>query len=603
VALSLRPYQEQAVKRTVEHFRRSTEPACLVLPTGAGKSLVIAALARLAKGRVLVLAHVKELCEQNFLKYDALVQRSGAPGAATAGLYSAGLGVKNASERVTFASIQSVQRNLADFGQPVSLVVIDECHRVSGEQDTQYGQVIDHLRKVAVDHGAPSVKILGLTATPYRMGMGWVYQRHARGVVRAEGPRPFAVCLYEVSLRHMIAQGYLTPPVVEDAPIAQYDFSAIDPDPFGRLPTREVNALLVRHRRVTESIVRQVVALAEEQGRRGVMIFAATVEHAKEIACYLPEEQTALILGETDDAKRDAGVAAFSEQRLRYLVNVSVLTTGFDAPHVDLIALLRPTGSVSLFQQIVGRGLRLHPEKRDCLVIDYAGNGFDVFAPEVGERKPTTDSVVVPVTCPACAFENAFWGRVDENGHVVEHFGRRCAALVGEEGKQARCSFRFRFKECEGCGAENDIAARRCGACAAPLVDPDEQLRKALGLKDGLVLRVAAMSLRQDGRCLEVTYHDEDGTSVRERFDFGNGRQRYRFNREFGRRIASGRRPLELEAPEQALTLETHLPTPDFVIARKQKGRKSFLRVEARIFDYEGRRRKADRAASSTDAP
>jgi DNA repair protein RadD len=590
--LPLRPYQAEAVRRTVEHFRKSTESACIVLPTGAGKSVVIAELIRKARGRVLCLAHVKELCQQNFEKYQALGGESARP----AGLFSAGLGSKDACREVVFGSVQSVAQNLAQFDQPISLLIVDECHRVSGKDSSQYGAVIDHLGKVAAESAAPPPKVLGLTATPYRLGLGFTYRRHFRGFFRSTEERPFEVCVYEVSLREMVESGFLTPPRVLDAPIAQYDFSSLGSEAlFDDSAPTELNALLVRHRRVTESIVEQIQSIALNEGRRGVMIFAATVEHAKEIAGYLPAEQTALVLGETDGARRDVLIEQFSAGNLRYLVNVAVLTTGFDAPHVDFIALLRRTESVSLFGQIVGRGLRLFEGKQDCLVIDYAGNGFDVFSPEVGELRPSEDSQVVEVECPACGHVNQFWGQKDETGRVVEHFGRRCQGQVdAEDGKPSRCSYRFRFKECQGCGAENDIAARSCSECKTPLVDPDTQLREALQLKDALVLRVAGTTLTLDGTRLKITYHDEEGTSVSELFDFQSAGQRHVFNREFGRRIASGRRPLDLDAPEQALALANHLPVPDFVVARKKKkGRHLWFRVEARIFDYEGRRRRA----------
>lgn len=596
--LSLRPYQEEAVRRTIEHFKTSAEPACIVLPTGSGKSLVIAELIQKARGRVLCLAHVKELCQQNFEKYEAL---SGLRGR-KAGLFSAGLGSKDAEREVVFGSVQSVAKNLSQFNEPVSLLLIDECHRVSGNDASQYGAVLDHLKTLSTESGAPAPKVLGLTATPYRLGMGWCYRRHFHGFFRTTEARPFEICIYEVSLREMVESGYLTPPRVFDAPIAQYDFSSLDAgtlfDPSAREP---VNALLVRHKRVTESITRQIVSITVAQERRGVMIFAATVEHAKEIAGYLPLNETALILGETEGARRDHLVDSFSQGKIRYLVNVAVLTTGFDAPHVDFIALLRRTESVSLFQQIVGRGLRLSSGKNDCLVIDYAGNGYNVFAPEVGEIRPSQDSEVVNVECPECGHENQFWGKLDETGRVVEHFGRRCQGEVesanegeGKTGQPSRCTYRFRFKECQKCGAENDIAARSCGECREPIVDPDTQLRDALALKDALVLRVSGLTLTVDGTRLKITYHDEDGASVREFFDFRNASQRKIFNREFGRRIASGRRPLELEEPEQALALQSHLPVPDFLVARKKKkDRHAWFRVEARIFDYDGRRRRA----------
>ncbi len=155
------------------------------------------------------------------------------------------------------------------------------------------------------------------------------------------------------------------------------------------------------------------------------MIFAATVAHAEEIMGYLPAEQAALITGATASAERTALIDAFKARQLKYLVNVAVLTTGFDAPHVDLIAILRPTESVSLYQQIVGRGLRLSPGKEECLILDYAGNPWDLYAPEVGEPKPDSDSEPVQVPCPDCGHANLFWGKRDGE-LVIEHFGRRC---------------------------------------------------------------------------------------------------------------------------------------------------------------------------------
>lgn len=134
---TLRPYQHEAVDATLQHFRKSRAPAVIVLPTGAGKSLIIAELARIARGRVLVLAHVKELVEQNYQKFASY--------GLAAGIFSAGLQRKDGSEKVIFGSIQSVARASAEFFRDFSLLVIDECHRVSLEDETQYAQVIERL--------------------------------------------------------------------------------------------------------------------------------------------------------------------------------------------------------------------------------------------------------------------------------------------------------------------------------------------------------------------------------------------------------------------------------------------------------------------------
>jgi len=584
---TLRPYQQQAVDATLRHFRQSDESAVIVLPTGAGKSLVIAELARLARRRILVLTHVKELVEQNHAKY----QSYGLAG----GIFSAGLKRKESRHQVTFASVQSVSANLDRFRDEYSLVIIDECHRVSGEETSQYQRIIELLRQQN-----DSLKVLGLTATPYRLAMGWIYRYHYRGFIRGSGDeqaKPFQHCIYELPLSYMINRGYLTRPELVNAAVAQYDFTALAQDRFGEYAEKDVNQLLSKHKRVTRAIIEQVMELAAD--RKGVMIFAATVDHAREITGYLPENETALVTGATDLKDRDLLIQRFKQRQLKYLVNVSVLTTGFDAPHVDFIAILRPTQSVSLYQQIVGRGLRLDEGKQDCLVIDYAGNHVNLHHPEVGEPKPNPDSEPVQVFCPGCGFANIFWGKTDGDGRVVEHYGRRCQGLLGavEEDEPAvqherpqQCDYRFRFKECPHCGGENDIAARNCGQCHKAIIDPDDQLRDALKLKDAMVIRCAGITLNVDGGKLRITYHGEDGEELNESFDFSKPGQRNVFNKLFGRRFAKSQAPKEFHRADEVLEMQALLPAPDFVIARKQK---HYWQVQERIFDYRGNYRKA----------
>lgn len=190
----LRPYQQEAVDATLKHFRKSDDSAVIVLPTGAGKSLVIAELARLARRKILVLTHVKELVEQNHAKYQSY--------GLTAGVFSAGLKRKEHRYQVTFASVQSVSANLDQFRDEYSLIIIDECHRVSGDDSSQYQTIIELLRQQNA-----SLKVLGLTATPYRLAMGWIYRYHYRGFVRSEQDRPFQHCIYELPLSYMINRG------------------------------------------------------------------------------------------------------------------------------------------------------------------------------------------------------------------------------------------------------------------------------------------------------------------------------------------------------------------------------------------------------------
>ncbi len=576
MTFTLRPYQQEAVDATLAWFRRHTEPAAIVLPTGAGKSLVIAELARLARGRVLVLAHVKELVAQNHAKYCAL--------GLEADIFAAGLQRKESHGKVVFGSVQSVARNLDQFRSEFSLLIVDECHRISDDDDSQYQQIIGHLRQVN-----PQIRLLGLTATPFRLGKGWIYQFHYHGMVRGDEKALFRDCIYELPLRYMIKHGYLTPPERLDMPVVQYDFSRLQAQSNGLFSEADLNHELKKQQRITPHIVSQIVEFAEN--RKGVMIFAATVEHAREVTGLLPVGQAALITGETPGPERDRIIEAFKAQAYRYLVNVAVLTTGFDAPHVDLIAILRPTESVSLYQQIVGRGLRLAPGKTDCLILDYAGNPHDLYAPEVGTPKGKSDNVPVQVFCPACGFANTFWGKTTADGTLIEHFGRRCQGwFEDDDGHREQCDFRFRFKNCPQCNAENDIAARRCRECDTILVDPDDMLKAALKLKDALVLRCSGMVLQhggdEKGPWLKITYYDEDGADVSERFRLQTPAQRTAFEQLFIRpHTRTPGVPLRWITPADIVTQQALLRHPDFVVAR-MKGQ--YWQVREKVFDYQG---------------
>ncbi|HBC3856089.1 TPA: DEAD/DEAH box helicase [Vibrio parahaemolyticus] len=579
---TLRPYQADSVKAVIHYFRKHSTPAVIVLPTGAGKSLVIAELARLAKGRVLVLAHVKELVEQNHAKYEGY----GLKGA----IFSAGLGRKETDQQVVFASVQSVVRNLDSFKNQFSLLVIDECHRVPDDKNSSYQKVITHLRELN-----PGIKVLGLTATPYRLGMGWIYQYHTRGQVRTEESRFFRDCIFELPIRYLLDENFLTPARMMDAPVLSYDFSQLKPANTGRYKEAEMDMVIDKAKRATPQIVEQIIQYARE--RKGVMIFAATVRHAQEIHGLLPEGETAIVIGDTPTPERDAIIQAFKYREIKYLVNVSVLTTGFDAPHVDLIAILRPTESVSLYQQIVGRGLRLSEGKNECLVLDYAGNSYDLYQPEVGDPKPDSTSEIITIPCPACGFNNNFWGKLDSNGFLLEHFGRRCQGYFEDEdtGEREHCGYRFRAKYCGECGADNDIAARICHECDATLVDPDKKLKEALNLKDALIFECTEMDLSvfksNDGKSqLKVTYSGEpyqgEGHAlVHEFWSLNTKKQKQTFKDQFVRpHLADKHRPFEEASPTRVVANQHRFRLPQFVIARKS-GR--FWKLRDKIFEDE----------------
>lgn len=574
----LRDYQQQAVQNVIKYFQKTRDPAMIVLPTGAGKSLVIAELARIAQGRVLVLAHVKELVEQNYEKYTSY--------GLTAGIFSASLGKKDQDQKAIFGSVQSIARAEDEFFNNFSLLVIDECHRVAEESSTQYQEVIKKLQE-----RNPKICILGLTATPYRLGLGWIYEYSSIGEIKTTKKRFFKQCVYELPLSYMIKHKYLTTPIKIDIPVTCYDFSELKTK-NGHYSNAEIEDILKNQNRLTPLIIKNIIDITEKFHRQGVMIFSSTVKHAEEIMTYLPEKDARLVLGDTDLHERDKIVSDFKNKKFKYLVNVSVLTTGFDAPHVDVIAILRPTESNSLYQQIIGRGLRLSGDKKDCFVLDYTGMGHDIYKPEIHDKKPAKDSVAVQVICPACGFFNDFWGYADEDGNVLEHFGRTCHGAIQNPKtlEITQCGFRFRFKICHQCGCENDITARECEKCKAVLIDADAKLKQAKLSKNAHVMTPEKITYdeRKDkngNSYLEIRYYDYDAQYLSEAYFFNNPSAIKKFNINFLR--SHLRRPelnLQIQTPQDVIQTQTFFRSPAYVIARKQD---KYWKITEKIFTEE----------------
>jgi DNA repair protein RadD len=404
---------------------------------------------------------------------------------------------------------------------------------------------------------------------------------------QTEAQRFFKKCIFDLPVRDMITNQYLTAPIKIDSPVASYDFSSLKLQ-GSHFVTAQIEKLLKDQKRITPIIIQNIVEMAKD--RQGVMIFTSSVNHAKEIMQSLPPFISALVVGETEDDERDEIIRAFKDRKLKFLVNVSVLTTGFDAPHVDVIAILRPTESASLYQQIVGRGLRLSPGKTDCLILDCTGQDHDLYSPVIDDHQPSTKSVIVEVPCPSCGLINHFWGLVHSDGFIEEHFGRRCRGAFEDPQTQAmtECGFRFRFKHCEKCGAENDIAARSCHGCRNILVDTDQRLKEAMALKDAHILRVDSMSFlrsqdKKGSERLEVHYYDADANVLKEYFYLNSQESKQAFHFNFIR--MHHRLPgqnLRVTGIDDVLKNREKFRQPMFVIARKQK---YFWSIREKIFE------------------
>ena len=366
--MDLRPYQAEAVEAVYRHLREKDNNPCIVLPTGTGKSVVIAKIVsdsvRQWHGRVLILAHVKELLEQNSGKVKAFCPDI------PIGIFSAGLKSRDTDEPVIVAGIQSVYNKACDLGA-FDLVIVDEAHLIAPDGDGMYRTFLKDMKVIN-----PRVRVIGLTATPFRLKGGLICQ--PENILNE-------VC-YEAGLKEMIAQGYLSPLISK---AGRTEANLDDLHIRGGEFIGEEMAAAMDNEQIVSSACREIVDLTRD--RKSVLIFTTSVEHCKHVAEKIQAysgQECAVVTGDTSAGERAEIISRFkgelvpadlfgkTKPQLKFLCNVNVLTTGFDAPNTDCIVLLRPTNSAGLLIQMVGRGTRLSPGtgKTDCLVLDYGGN-------------------------------------------------------------------------------------------------------------------------------------------------------------------------------------------------------------------------------------
>ena len=325
----------------------------MVLPTGAGKSVIIAEIVRDAlqnwpETRVLMLCHQKELLEQNSEKLRALWPN------APMGIYSASVGRRDIDEPITFAGIQSVRNKSSAIGH-IDLCIIDECHLVSHKEEGGYRTLLSQLKAIN-----PTLRVIGLTATPYRLGHGLITDK----------PALFDDLIEPVTIEELVYKGYLS---VLRSKITNLKLSVEGVHKRGGEYIESELQAAVDTNDNNVQVVSEIIRFGAD--RKSWLIFCAGVDHSEHIAELLQENGiiAECITGKTPKAERERILDAFKRGEIRALTNAQVLTTGFDAPGIDLIAMLRPTMSASLYCQMAGRGLRIAPDKKDCLVLDFAG--------------------------------------------------------------------------------------------------------------------------------------------------------------------------------------------------------------------------------------
>jgi DNA repair protein RadD len=397
----LRPYQRQTLDALYDWFYKNPSGnPCVVLPTGAGKSHVIASLCEEALAfpdqRILMLTHQKELIEQDVEKL--LIHYPSAP----VGIYSASIGKKEIAP-ITFAGIQSIRGKASILGS-LSLIIIDECHLVSHKEEGTYRTLIQELVQIN-----PALRVVGFTATPWRLGHGLI----------TDGSALFDAIIQTSSISDLQSQGYLCP-LRSKTTVEKLCTDGVHMR-GGEFIESELQKAVNIHT-TTESVVKEVIEKAKD--RNHWLIFCTGVEHARD-TCRVLNEQGIIsdcVTGETPKNEREQILSSYRNGKIQAITNANVLTTGFDFPGIDLIVMMRPTMSPVLYMQMAGRGLRIQDGKKDCLVLDFAGNvalhgPVDHVQPPKAKKEgegvapskicPQCDEIVYASAriCPSCGYE------------------------------------------------------------------------------------------------------------------------------------------------------------------------------------------------------
>lgn len=426
---TLRPYQQAAIKAIWQHVYKSQGYPLIVAPVGAGKSLIIAEFIRqvhdkFPRTKIIVLAHNKELLKQNAdelrLQYPE----------AHYGFYCAGLGQKRLTQDITFASIQSIYDKINDLDatRRPSVILIDEVHLVPHNDDTRYRKFISDCEAIN-----PKLKVIGLTGTPYRSDSGHL----------CEGKNAlFASVSYEIQIAWMIDNGFLCRPIVPQV-TTQMDTSGVQTR-NGDYIEAQLQAAIDKQD-VTESCVNEIVELGKD--RKRWLIFTAGTDHCEHVANEISSRGISCLAIHSKQSKEDnnAAIDAFRKNNIQCLVNVAMLTTGFNVPEIDLLAFMRPTRSPVLYVQCIGRGIRpvyaaglpldtkeqrleaiAASGKTDCMVLDFGGvidalgqiDNIRVSKGQSFEPKPKDEKKPQARICPACGEPNAMEAK---HCHVCNH--------------------------------------------------------------------------------------------------------------------------------------------------------------------------------------
>jgi DNA repair protein RadD len=353
----LRPYQNDAIERALWSIEKFDNNSLIVLPTGAGKSLLIAGIADNLRKEVLILQPSKEILEQNMEKLKLYVPED------EIGVYSASAKRKDIN-KYTFATIQSIYKKPELFNH-IGLVLVDECHQVNPKNAK--GMFSSFLKKI----GNPVT--IGLTATPFRnipytfrADNGFYISKLSLRLINRVNPRVWNRISYNINNHELVEQGYLTP-------LKYFDRSEI---PHQRIPLNKsgTDFDLTKFNKMFQPLETQIIdsIIKAQFYRKAILVFCASLEQAERFSNAV--EGSRWVSGETPLQERTEIIEGFKNGDIKVVFNMGVLTTGFDFPELDTIYLLRPTKSLGLYYQMLGRGVRTALDKKDCYVLDYSGS-------------------------------------------------------------------------------------------------------------------------------------------------------------------------------------------------------------------------------------
>jgi DNA repair protein RadD len=351
--MKLRDYQLEPVAIGIEFFNTpKMAPSIIVAPTAFGKSIVIAYIAKGIDEKVLVIQPSKELLEQN---YNKLINLGG-----KASIYSASMGEKEIGD-ITYATIGSIINIAWKFRElGITKVIIDECDRYPRDKNGQLRKFID---------GMKATHVLGLTATPLKlqtnMGETGPYSKLVMLTNRSKHGTFFKHIIHVSQIEEIVKMGFWTPLEYQSY---DFDTGALVYNSSGAEYTNDSIARAYENQNLQDKIVKKVRELHD---RKSILIAVPTIEQATQLAGKI--QSAAVVHGETPTGERNRIIEEFRNQKIRVIVQVNVLTVGFDYPELDCLITGRPTASISWWYQFVGRGTRIHDNKQNCLVVDFVG--------------------------------------------------------------------------------------------------------------------------------------------------------------------------------------------------------------------------------------